>query len=195
MSWDMVELSTLSGLGLDFPVTATLADADSSITAGSVSWQWYKGAVTQQLLATLDRSECGDDNTNNCFIKGATSATYTPVADDVNDTAQVAVRRCTLTGVLMPADAKDFAMTGNSEPTLWLADTRNKAAGSSPTRTLEMDGVPEHHGDKERSVVENTKALVSTADDIGAGNVVDYSADSMGSAVNATEPDPNRRRR
>ena len=28
--------------GLSFPVTATLADSDN-ITAGSVSWQWYRG--------------------------------------------------------------------------------------------------------------------------------------------------------
>ena len=68
-----VTLSTLQPR-VDFPVTATLADADN-ITAGSVSWQWYKGTVTQP--------GCGDllDMTmnvktqvsNNCFIKGAAS--------------------------------------------------------------------------------------------------------------------------
>ena len=30
-------------------MTATLADPDN-ITAGSVSWQWYKGSVTQNEL-------------------------------------------------------------------------------------------------------------------------------------------------
>ena len=37
----MVTLSTLQPR-VGFPVTATLADPDN-ITAGSVSWQWYKG--------------------------------------------------------------------------------------------------------------------------------------------------------
>ena len=38
-----VTLSTLQPR-VDFPVTATLADPDN-ITAGSVSWQWYRGTV------------------------------------------------------------------------------------------------------------------------------------------------------
>ena len=37
-----ITLSTLQPR-VDFPVTATLADPDN-ITAGSVSWQWYKGS-------------------------------------------------------------------------------------------------------------------------------------------------------
>ena len=41
-----IELSTLQPR-VDFPVTATLADPDN-IVAGSVSWQWYKGNVTQE---------------------------------------------------------------------------------------------------------------------------------------------------
>ena len=40
-----VELSTLQPR-IGFPITATLTDADN-ITAGSVSWQWYKGTVTE----------------------------------------------------------------------------------------------------------------------------------------------------
>ena len=38
------ELSTLQPR-IGFPITATLTDPDN-ITAGSVSWQWYKGDVT-----------------------------------------------------------------------------------------------------------------------------------------------------
>ena len=141
-----IELSTLQPR-VDFPVTATLADADN-ITAGSVSWQWYKGAVTQQLLATLDRNECGDGNTDNCFIKGATSATYTPVADDGNDDV-VAVALYT-DGSPNEADAKDFAMMVTANQVL--ADTRNKAP-VFPDQDLEMDG---RQTAQERSVVENT---------------------------------------
>ena len=77
----MVTLSTLQPR-VSFPVAATLADADN-ITAGSVSWQWYKGSVTKDQLVTLDGNECVDATTNSCFIKGATSATYTAVAFDV----------------------------------------------------------------------------------------------------------------
>ena len=39
-------LSTLQPR-IGFPITATLTDADN-ITAGSVSWQWYKGNVANQ---------------------------------------------------------------------------------------------------------------------------------------------------
>ena len=75
----MVTLSTLQPR-VDFSVTASLADPDN-ITAGSVSWQWYKGTVTPNNLGALDDNECVEATTNECFIKGATSATYTPVAD------------------------------------------------------------------------------------------------------------------
>ena len=102
-----VTLSTLQPR-VDFPVTATLADPDN-IAAGSVSWQWYKGNVTQNELETLDGNECVDAVTNNCFIKGATSDTYTPVAFDVVNTL-VAVALYT-DGSPNEADApKDFAM-------------------------------------------------------------------------------------
>ena len=117
-----VTLSTLQPR-VDFPVTATLADPDN-ITAGSVSWQWYKGTVTQDQLGTLDEDECVAVDTNNCFIKGATSATYTPVAFDVNDTV-VAVALYTDGKSNEPADAKDFAMMVTAQQVL--ADTRNKA--------------------------------------------------------------------
>ena len=74
-----VTLSTLQPR-VGFPVTATLADADN-ITAGSVSWQWYRGSVTEDALATI--VECDGDTTDNCSIKGAASDTYTPVTDDI----------------------------------------------------------------------------------------------------------------
>ena len=77
-----VTLSTLQPR-VDFPMTATLADADN-ITAGSVSWQWYKGSVTQAGLGNLDDNECVDTNTNDCFIKGADVCDlHTRCLDDV----------------------------------------------------------------------------------------------------------------
>ena len=62
----MVTLSTLQPR-VGFPVTATLADPDN-ITAGSVSWQWYREAtisITDQNFNTFDPTslptvECDD---------------------------------------------------------------------------------------------------------------------------------------
>ena len=143
-----IMLSTLQPR-VGFPVTAMLTDADN-ITAGSVSWQWYKGTVTQELLDTLDDRECVAATTNECFIKGATSATYTPVANDVNDTL-LAVALYT-DGSPNQDDAEDFAMMATA--TTVLADTRNKAP-VFPDQDLEMDG---DQTDQERSVLENTTA-------------------------------------
>ena len=145
----VVTLSTLQPR-VGFPVTATLADPDD-VAAGSVSWQWYKGNddVTQERLDTLDNNECVDANTNDCFIKGATSATYTPVAFDVENIL-VAVALYT-DGSPNEADApKDFAMMATAH--MVLADTRNKAP-VFPDQDMEMDG---EQTDQERSVLENT---------------------------------------
>ena len=142
-----VTLSTLQPR-VDFPMTATLADADN-ITADSISWQWYKGTVTQNQLATLDGKECEEADSNDCFIKGATSATYTPVAGDVNGT--VVVVALYTDGSPNEADApKDFAMMVTAQQVL--ADTRNKAP-VFPDQDDEMDG---DQTDQERSVMENT---------------------------------------
>ena len=75
----VVTLSTLQPR-VGFPVTATLTDPDV-ITADSVSWQWYRGSVAENNLATI--VECVDGASNNCSIKDAASDTYTPVSDDV----------------------------------------------------------------------------------------------------------------
>ena len=69
-----IELSTLQPR-VGFPVTATLTDPDN-ITAGSVSWQWYKGTVE---VGALSEIECVGDTTPNCAIKDAASDTYTPL--------------------------------------------------------------------------------------------------------------------
>ena len=146
----VVILSTLQPR-IGFEVTATLADPDN-ITAGSVSWQWYKGTVTQEQLGTLDDNECVEATTNDCFIKGATSATYTPVVADVQDTL-VAVALYTDGSANDPADAKDFAMMVTANTVL--ADTRNKAP-VFPDLDDEMEG---DQTDQERSVLENVPAI------------------------------------
>ena len=155
----VVTLSTLQPR-VGFPVTATLADPDN-ITADSVSWQWYKGTVTQALLDAengLDDTECVDANTNDCFIKGATSATYTPVAFDVGDTV-VAVALYT-DGRPNEDDAEDFDFAMMVTANTVLADTRNKAP-VFPDQDMEMEG---RQTAQERMIGENelATALVRT---------------------------------
>ena len=147
-----ITLSTLQPR-VDISVTATLADPDN-ITAGSVSWQWYKGTVTQDGLDTLDMNECVAANTNNCFIKGATSATYTPVAGDASDVGDTLVAVALYTDGRANAVAvpKDFAMMVTANQVL--ADTRNKAP-VFPDQDDEMEG---DQTDQMRMVDENVPA-------------------------------------
>ncbi len=149
----VVRLSTLQPR-VGFPVTATLADPDN-VAADSVSWQWYKGNVTQDGLDTLDENECVDAATNECFIKGAASDTYTPVAADVQDTL-VAVALYT-DGRSNMGNAKDFAMMVTAQQVL--ADTRNKAP-VFPDQNDEMEG---DQTDQDRSVLENVPAIGGAA--------------------------------
>ena len=181
----MVTLSTLQPR-VEFPVTATLTDADN-ITAGSVSWQWYKGTVTQQRLVTLDNNECVGANTNECFIKGAASDTYTPVAFDVGDTL-VAVALYTDGKSNEPTDAKDFAMMVTANTVL--ADTRNKAP-VFPDQDDEMEG---EQTDLERSVAENTAAnmnvgAVVVATDFITSNTGDETAEILTYSLGGPDAD------
>ena len=168
-----VTLSTLQPR-IGFPLTATLTDADN-ITAGSVSWQWYKGNVQDQVaLMTLDEAECDDGtNTSNCFIKGATSATYRPGMNDGQDKL-VAVALYTDGSQNDPADAKDFAMAPTAQNVL--ADTRNKAP-VFPDQDDEMEG---DQTDQERSVMEN-------APKIGNNMAIEGVRPLIGNAVTAMD--------
>ena len=90
-----VTLSTLQPR-VGFPVMATLADPDN-VNADSVSWQWYNGNI-------------GNDLTVNA-IEDATSDTYTPTMDDINDTLTA---RATYTDGF--GDDKDVCHRGSGEP-------------------------------------------------------------------------------
>ena len=144
-----VTLSTLQPR-VAFPVTATLADEDN-ITAGSVSWQWYRGSVQTTSLP----EECAETTANNCAIKDAASASYTPVADDIGDTL-TAVAQYT-DGSPNEGDAKDGVATPAANQVL--ADTRNKAP-FFPDQDTEMDG---DQTDQERSVLENVPVIGNVA--------------------------------
>ena len=100
---------------VDVRVTATLADPDN-VTVSSVSWQWYQGSITIDTTATtsatitsLPTVECAVGISADCFIKGATSATYTPVANDATKTLNAVAtytdgfrRRCCRRGISEP---------------------------------------------------------------------------------------------
>ena len=160
-----VTLSTLQPR-VDFPVTATLADEDN-ITAGSVSWQWYRGSVQTTNLP----EECAETTANNCAIKDAASATYTPVADDIGDTL-TAVAQYT-DGSPNEGDAKDVVATPAANQVL--ADTRNKAP-VFPDQDMEMDG---EQTDQERMVGENVPMIGSSPATVAIRNV--------GAVVTATD--------
>ena len=166
-----VTLSTLQPR-VGFPVTATLADPDN-VTADSVSWQWYKGNVTQGGLEDLDDDECVAATTNNCFIKGAASDTYTPVVADVQDTL-VAVALYT-DGSPNEADAftKDFAVMVTAQQVL--ADTRNKA----PVFADQDDEMEGEQTDRELMVGENVPMIGS--------NLATMAVRDVGLPVTATD--------
>ena len=113
---------------------------------------------------------CRRLDTNNCFIKGATSATYTPVAFDVTKTV-VAVALYT-DGHANGADAKDFAMmvTANSV----LADTRNKAPVFGDQERMVGENVPVAFGSDTVTpvtpLVRNVGAVVTAMDFITAND-------------------------
>ena len=72
---DMAEdgVATLSSVQpkVAVPLTASLEDSDGGVK--DITWQWYNDTIDTNSLATN-------------AIDKATSATYTPVADDVGDT-------------------------------------------------------------------------------------------------------------
>ena len=128
----VVTLSTLQPR-VGFPVTATLADPDN-VTAGSVSWQWYDGAISDS------------DLTQNA-IEDATSDTYTPTTDDVDDTLWA--RASYTDGNANEGDAKDVASEDADNPVL--VDTRNKAP-VFPDQDTELEG---RQTAQERTIGEN----------------------------------------
>ena len=140
------------------PVTASLSDPDGSISG--LSWQWYDDAVNDQNA-----------------IEDANSDTYTPVADDVDDT---------LTAV---ASYTDGHGSGKSEEgaasSVVAVDTRNNAPVFED-QDAETDGV--QNESTTRKVAENTEAVA--ADDALADASEDV-ADNVGSVITATDPDPN----
>ena len=117
------------------PVTASLTDPDGSISG--LRWQWYDDTVSSDL--TQDA------------IAGATSDTYTPVADDATNTGVTLRARAAYTD---GHGATKDAMGTAANPVA--VDTRNRAPAFVDQDT-ETDGVQNETATRE--VEEKTKAL------------------------------------
>ena len=131
-------------------LTATLADADLGIT--DLAWQWSEGGVA---------------------IEDATSATYTPVADDIGDTLTA-----TATYKDGESGTTERTATGNTGTRTVIADIRNKAP-VFPDQDAETEG---DQTDQERDVPENYE----TNDTYGeAPNT--YTHPNIGAPVVATD--------
>ena len=154
-------------------MTASLKDPDGSISG--LKWQWYRG--DNITAASPPTTECANDNSDDCLIKDAKSATYLPTAGDVGET---------LAAVATYTDGHAATKSAAGEAAnMTEADTRNKAPAFAD-QDLEMDGV--QNTMTTREVDENTKALAGSADDDA---VADATADNVGSLVMADDPDPN----
>ena len=92
----------------------------------SLEWQWYRGATITidadfdpAADADLPQNECDDTNTTRCYIKGATSAVYVPVAGDMGLSLTAVATYTDGNG-----DGKDYAAKAEFNP---LANTINDA--------------------------------------------------------------------
>ena len=149
-------------------VTASVTDPDGSISG--LTWQWSFSADANR--ADIART------TEDGPIAGATSDTYTPKAGDVGGILTATASY--FDGQSAPDIGKKTAMNlaGNAVA----MDTRNRAPVFADQDT-ETDGL--QNTMTTREVEENTKAI-ATDDDM-----VEDSADNVGSPVTANDPDPN----
>ena len=151
-----IELSTLQPR-VGFSVTATLDDPDN-VTAGSVSWRWYRG---ENLQTTNLPEECAETTSTNCAIKDAASDAYTPVGDDIVDTL-TAVATYT-DGSPNDGDDKDVVAQPAANPVL--ADTRNKAP-------VFPEDTESGQTDQERMIAENTASAMGIGDPVAATDFI-----------------------
>ena len=141
-------------------LTASLTDPDLGITG--LMWQWYR--ADSLALASLPTTECDATTTDDCLIKDATSAAYTPVSGDIDNKLNPV------------ATYKDGMGTDEDMATAVaaadvIADRRSKAP-VFPDQDMETEG---DQTDQKKTVPENT----ASGTNIDDGNPVD-----------ATDPNP-----
>ena len=165
------------------PVTASLTDPDGSISR--LRWQWSRD-TTENINSFID-------------IPGATSDTYTPVADDAvvtgagPDNHGAMFLRATATytdaagATVEVNNANEPKTAGGTSDHVVEVDTRNKLPAFVDQDT-ETKG--KQNETAAREVEENTKALAGD-DVLDTDNTADDTADNVGGPVNAVDPDPN----
>ena len=173
------------------PITARLTDKDGNISA--TEWQWYRGVADQDdtadgiqlsddLLSKTAATKCAPNADtpvrSNCWIEGATSATYIPTAADATGggTADPFEDRQKLTVVAKYVDGYVTDVVGGTGDDPNLAEPISEANPANPNRVDDGDMVvkeSEHaaearptsntaprflnKGPEERSVAENVK--------------------------------------
>ena len=129
----------------------------------SLEWQWYRGNIFDaNAIPDVDDStdECAATNADDCFIDGATSATYTPADGDVD--ARLTVVATYTDGNANAGDAKDVVVArGNTNV---LVSTVNQAP-VFPDQDDETEG---RQTAQERSIAENTAADANIGDRVVA---------------------------
>ena len=149
------------------PITATLKDDDDGIYG--LTWQWYNGGSAYD-------QEGNPTNANNAAnaIAGATSATYTPKAGNVDETLTAVATYRDAAGGDMPDGA---GLTGSAPV---LRDTRNKAPVFKDSKGAVITQA-------ERSVAENAIGVVT---DDAATNATDddVATDNVGGTIRADDP-------
>ena len=158
-----VTISTLQPrVGVE--LSASLTDPDGDVNG--LMWQWYRDGSLD--LNSLTETECDATNTDNCLIKDAASAAYTPVAGDIN-------RSLNAVATYKDGSATNEDMAFAEAAAVAIADRRPKAPEFEDQDT-ETDGVQTDH---DRTVAERTQAGLPTPAET-----------NIGDPIVATDPNP-----
>ena len=144
-----IEFSTLQPR-VGFPVTATLTDQDN-VNEDSLEWQWYRDANFEaDNIPDVDEpaDECTATKIDDCFIAGATSATYTPATSDA-DQRLTAVASYTDGNANMD-DAKDVVVERGEN------DVLESTVNQAPAFPDQDDDTEGSQTAQERMIAENT---------------------------------------
>ena len=139
---------------VDKPITAKVSDPDGGVT--NTKWQWAKANETNP-------TECPTAGATYQNIDGATSPTYTPAADDVDDCLQATATyedniltesQSSGTASTIPTDEGNMTATV-MERAVQIADAANTAP-EFPDQDADTSG--DQSDSTTREVAENTKA-------------------------------------
>ena len=155
------------------PVTARLTDKDGNISG--TAWQWYRGVASpdsvvgadadtpadglqwDELTSLTEDNKCDTDTPTNCWIEGATSATYIPTAADAtgggtdgDDAQKLTVVARYVDGFVTAVSATDGSDAGDV-----VVKESEHAAEARPTSNTAPRFL--NKGPEERSVAENVK--------------------------------------